>query len=306
MSSRANELNSAEWEKQIMKRVLVPLTGRPPDRRALTAAFLVAERFRGHIDGLCVMPHAEFHTPVESTALPAALTRRLTKIAQEGQAQFVTAARQTFDDYSTRHSAAMTPEAGAADADSLTAWWTEATGSLPEIVAQEARLADLVVFAQDPDVTDAMGNAIEAAVFSSGRPLVLAPAPEPASLGTAVALAWDGGPTAARAVTAALPFLRDAATVVILSAHKPGAAPTADPNRLAAYLAWHGITATPHAVSAGGRSLSTALTETAVELGCDLLVMGAYGHSRFREMVLGGVTQDILRQPPGLPILMAH
>ncbi|HVJ11429.1 MAG TPA: hypothetical protein VNC62_07660 [Burkholderiales bacterium] len=118
MSSRANELNSAEWEKQIMKRVLVPLTGRPPDRRALTAAFLVAERFRGHIDGLCVMPHAEFHTPVESTALPAALTRRLTKIAQEGQAQFVTAARQTFDDYSTRHGAAMTPEAGVVDADS--------------------------------------------------------------------------------------------------------------------------------------------------------------------------------------------
>ena len=94
--------------------------------------------------------------------------------------------------------------------------------------------------------------------------------------------------------------------MVIWGAKTRGAAPTADRNRFAPFLAGRGITATPHAVSAGGRSLSTALTETAVDLGCDLLVMGAYGHSRFREMVLGGVTQDILRQPPGLPILMAH
>ena len=290
----------------MFRKVLVPLTGRLPDRRALSAAFLVADRFRGHIDGICVMPNAEFHSPVKSTAIPASLSRRLVGIAREGQARTIDAARQTFNDYGARFGAVMAQEAGAADPDGLTAWWSEATGSLPEIVAQEARLADLVVFAQDPDLTDAMSNAIEAAVFGSGRPLMLAPATEPVSLGTAVAIAWDGGPTAARAVTAALPFLREAGTVAILSADKPGAVPTADPHRLVAYLAWHGITAKPHAVSADGRSLSTALTEAAVDLGCDLLVMGAYGHSRFREMVLGGVTQDILRHPPALSILMAH
>jgi nucleotide-binding universal stress UspA family protein len=293
-------------EDPMFRKVLVPLTGRLPDRRALSAAFLVADRFRGHIDGICVMPHAEFHSPIESTAIPASLSRRLVDIAREGQARTIDAARQIFNDFGARFGAVMAQEAGAADPGGLTAWWSEVTGSLPEIVAQEARLADLVVFAQDPDLTDAMSNAIEASVFGSGRPLMLAPATEPASLGTAVALAWDGGPTAARAVTAALPFLREAGTVAILSADKPGAALTADPHRLAAYLAWHGVTATPHAVSAGGRSLSTALTEAAVDLGCDLLVMGAYGHSRFREMVLGGVTQDILRHPPALSILMAH
>jgi nucleotide-binding universal stress UspA family protein len=71
-------------------------------------------------------------------------------------------------------------------------------------------------------------------------------------------------------------------------------------------LACHGITAVSHGVTAGSQHMSKVLMRSAVELGCDMLVMGAYGHSRFREMVLGGVTRGVLDSPADLPILMAH
>ncbi|HYG91137.1 MAG TPA: universal stress protein [Azospirillum sp.] len=288
-----------------MNKVLLPLTGRPLDRRAVAAAFLVAERFGGHVDGLCVMPHVEVRSTVESAALPAALVNQLIKIGQDDQAQVVDAARTLFEEACAKRGVRLT-EGAPAPGSTRTASWQQATGPLAETIAEEARLADLVVIAQASDGTNAMGPVLEAALFGSGRPLLLAPLEEPATIGDAVAIAWDGGPAAARAVGAALPFLKQAGTISILTADSPDAGRAADPQRLVDYLAWQGVTAGARTVSPAGRALSAALQDTAREAGCDLMVMGAYGHSRVREMVLGGVTYDVLRRPPSLPILMAH
>ena len=124
------------------------------------------------------------------------------------------------------------------------------------------------------------------------------------ALGTTVSgepARWYGGK-----VRAALPFLRQSGKAVILFTDivEPGRA--ADPQRLAGYLEWHGITASIRQVTVGHRQVSDALIEDASGAGCDLLVMGAYGHSRVRELVLGGVTQDMLRRDTSLPILVAH
>jgi nucleotide-binding universal stress UspA family protein len=143
-------------------------------------------------------------------------------------------------------------------------------------------------------------------IFNSGRPLLLAPSGQASAIGTAPAIAWNGSSVAARAVRAALPFLQRVGKAVILftDTAEPGRA--ADPQRLAGYLEWHGITASIRQVTVGHRQVSDALTESAMEAGCDLLVMGGYGHSRVRELVLGGVTQDMLRKDTNLPILIAH
>ena len=276
-----------------MRKILVPLTGRPLDRRAVATAFLVAGRFGGCVEGLSVMPQVEVRTSIESAAIPKALVEQLLRIGQAEQTEVVDSARRLFDEARAGHPA-------------VPAAWRQATGPLAETLSEEARLADLVVIAQASDGTNAMGPAIEAALFGSGRPLLLAALEEPATLGERIAVAWDGGPAAARAVGAALPFLTGAGTVTILSADSPGAGRVADPRRLADYLALQGVTAGIHGVTPSGRAVSAALVEAARETGCDLLVMGAYGHSRVREMVLGGVTQDVLRRPPPLPILMAH
>ena len=163
-----------------------------------------------------------------------------------------------------------------------------------------------MVFARDEDGDDIMGSGIEVTLFEAGKPLLLTPLAEPASIGKAPAVAWDGGLAATRAVAAAMPLLREAGQAVILSADRPRGNRAADPSRLAETLAWHGITARIHDVPTDRLGLSDALVHSAQELGCDLLVMGGYGHNRIREIVLGGVTRDILRRPAALPILMAH
>ncbi|MBP2314920.1 universal stress protein [Azospirillum soli] len=276
-----------------MKKVLVPLTGRPLDRRAVTSAFLVAQRFGAQVEGLSVMPQVEIRTSIESAAIPAALMEQLVRIGQADQAQVVEGARHLFDEIAGRFAG-------------LTASWRQATGPLAETFSEEARLADLAVIAQASDGTNAMGPAIEAALFGSGRPVLLAPLAESTSVGGAVAVAWDGGSAAARAVGAALPVLRRAEKVAILSADSPDEGRAANPERLSEYLAMHGITSTVWKIPASGHAIAKALLGAAKDGGCDLLVMGAYGHSRVREMVWGGVTLNVLREPPPLPILMAH
>lgn len=276
-----------------MKKVLVPLTGRPLDRRAVTSAFLVAQRFGAQVEGLSVMPQVEIRTSIESAAIPAALMDQLIRIGQADQAQVVDGAHRLFDEIAGRFA-------------DLTASWRQATGPLAETFSEEARLADLAVIAQASDGTNVMGPAIEASLFGSGRPLLLAPLAEPASIGGTVAVAWDGGSAAARAVDAALPFLGRADKVAILSADNPDEGRAANPERLSEYLGLHGITSTVWTIPVSGQAIAKALMGRAKDGGCDLLVMGAYGHSRVREMVWGGVTLDVLRQPPALPILMAH
>ncbi|AWJ85585.1 universal stress protein UspA (plasmid) [Azospirillum sp. TSH58] len=292
----------------MIKKVLVPLTGRPLDRRAIATAFLLATRFRAHVEGLSVMPQVEIRTSVESAAIPKALVEQLIRIGQEDQARVVDSAHGLFEEFRNRFGAAEADSltGGGEDADGLSASWQQATGPLAETLAEEARLADLVVIAQTSDGTNAMGPAIEATLFGSGRPLLLAPAAEPASVGSAAAVAWDGGAAASRAVAAALPLLQRAGKAVILSAEVADPGRSADPDRLSAYLALHGVAASIRRVAASGRAVGRALQETAAEAGCDLLVMGAYGHSRVRERVWGGVTLDVLREPPAIPIFMAH
>lgn len=101
-----------------------------------------------------------------------------------------------------------------------------------------------------------------------------------------------------------MPFLIRAASVFIVTADT--AVTSADEAaRLADYLAWHGIQPTVDTIRPTKESVGSALAGRVTELGADLLVMGGYGHSRVREMILGGVTRHILSHP-GLPVLMAH
>jgi nucleotide-binding universal stress UspA family protein len=290
----------------MIKKILVPVVGRPSDRRALATAFLVADHCHGLVDGLCITPHAEVHTPAESTSIPSALLTQLRRVAAEEQARVAAAAHQTFEAFCRRHNGEADEGTGPSASNRISCRWRVESGSSDEILSEEARLADLVVLAQDETAADLGAPGIEAVLFGSGRALLLAPNSEPTSVGTTVAIAWDGGRAASRAVAAAMPLLSHAGRVLILSGDRPTLGRASDPNRLAESLACHGISAVSHGVTAGGQHMSKVLMRSAVELGCDMLVMGAYGHSRFREMVLGGVTRGVLDAPADLPILMAH
>jgi nucleotide-binding universal stress UspA family protein len=150
---------------------------------------------------------------------------------------------------------------------------------------------------------------IEAALFETGRPVLITPyAGKFNSVGTRALIGWNASPQAARAVHDALPLLTHASSVTVLvidaatgeAVH--GEEPGAD---IAKLLARHGLEVTLHRVAGGGLSPGDVLLNEAAELNADLIVMGGYGHSRLREMVLGGATRTLLRQMTA-PVLMSH
>jgi len=179
-------------------------------------------------------------------------------------------------------------------------------GGLDEVV-HELRLADLVIVAQDdPDQPEPVREAlIESVLFHAGAPLLIVPRKDaPAALSLdRVVIAWDGTITAARAVRSALPFLGAAKAVDIVIVDDGKELPTGQ--RVTGYLKRHGIAATVHTLPNPHKDVAGVLREQAEASGAGLIVMGAYGHSRLLEWILGGATRGMLRKQT-VPILMAH
>ena len=172
-----------------------------------------------------------------------------------------------------------------------------------ELLVEYARLRDLTIMPESDDRLDA-----EAVIFGSGRPTLILPQNPrsgPFALGTVV-VAWDFSRAAARAVSDSLPLLERAATVRVVSVlderhldWKHSA------EELSKNLSRHGIDVMLDRVDARGKAIGDVLGEYVASHAADLLVMGAYGHSRLREFVLGGATRSLLSKPP-LPILFSH
>lgn len=182
-----------------------------------------------------------------------------------------------------------------------------ATTLLPGLLTGHARVRDLTLIPIQPG--DAAGRWLaESVVFGSGRPTLLLPERDGGALpalGTVV-VAWDHSAVAARALADAMPVLAAAGQVriVTVTGEKALGAPL-PPSELVRHLACHGIEAAVEEVAAGGRAVGEALQAYAAQHGAGLLVMGAYGHSRLREIVLGGATRSMLAQAP-LPILLSR
>jgi nucleotide-binding universal stress UspA family protein len=192
--------------------------------------------------------------------------------------------------------------------------WTELDQEVTQhAVVRRALYADLLVLGQyDPHDTLAWGVGVDfvpTLIESSGRPALVLPyvgdwAAAADTLGREVLIAWKPSREAARAVSAALPWLRQARNVHLMSAGADGEPPEAF-DELKAHLGRHGVTAGLHAHRAPGRDVGENLLSLAADVGADLLVMGCYGHSRTREWLLGGVTRTVL-QSMTLPVLMSH
>ena len=167
--------------------------------------------------------------------------------------------------------------------------WREAEGDPVRLLAEAAHASDLVVTSRG----GALGTA-EQLVTATGVPVLVLPPDAPRDFGRVVLVAWKGSPEAARAVHDALPFLQHAAAkrVVLCAVGEEAAAGLDD---AAAMLERHGVPVQPERVDrTDGRSTGEILLAQAAAHGADLLVMGAYGHARLRELVFGGVTRHVL------------
>jgi nucleotide-binding universal stress UspA family protein len=182
--------------------------------------------------------------------------------------------------------------------------WKEVMGQSGKMLSISSRFADLLVLAQPDDKSsNALLEAADVAIFESGRPVVFVPSSIYSVMGNRIMIAWNGSTQAALAVTAALPLLRLAGQVDVVQAGD--IAKSVSANELALYLALHGIKAQNHAVDSGIEDVGGTLIAAAERFESDLIVMGAYGHSRLRERILGGATRGLLKHSPW-PILMMH
>jgi nucleotide-binding universal stress UspA family protein len=180
-------------------------------------------------------------------------------------------------------------------------------------VPRRARTADLIIASQDdPDDPESyVGNHFpENILMSTGRPVLMVPcAGTFPSLGSDVMVAWNGGREATRAVHDALPFMQHAKTATVVTMN--GSENKSDDSRpsgadIAAVIARHGVKVEVANIDAPtGASIGDALLNHASSLGADLIVMGAYGHARWQELVMGGATQEILKSMK-VPVLMSH
>lgn len=188
--------------------------------------------------------------------------------------------------------------------------WAAPAGPVAAAIAYHARHADLTVIGQaDPDHRRPPPGRgmIEDLLLAAGRPLLIIPyAGTFPTIGRTVAIAWSETREAARAAGDALALIDPAASVTVLSIARPGTQIDIPGAEIAAHLARHGLAVTAaRTISDGSISEADALLSYVADLGADLLVMGGYGHSRVRELTLGGLTRGVL-QHMTLPVLMSH
>jgi nucleotide-binding universal stress UspA family protein len=248
-----------------------------------------------HVSGLYVIPAAQIYPSIGFEAIPQTF---------DGTQAFFREHQQKVADSFT----------GTMSREGLTFDFRLVESKLPVIsdeVVNQARAVDLVIIAAT-DATAPTGveqDFVEQVVMGSGRPVLILPNKgEALSAIKDVVVGWDGGREAARACFDALPLLRKASTVRIVSVDpqkNPAnrhAVPGAD---IAEALARQGVKATAESYPTEGLDPGQALLRNAADAGSSLVVMGAYGHSRLSEMIFGGATKFVLARH-GLPILMSH
>ena len=168
-----------------------------------------------------------------------------------------------------------------------------------------ARAHDLTVLDAEPIALALDRGLIEAVLTDSGRPLIVVPQGREAFAGDRIVVAWDGSAKAARALNDALPFLRAATQVELISVTgEKDLAHTVPGAEIAPHLTRHGVTVNVLALPAMNGDVAETLRNHAHLTRADMIVMGAYVHSRLREMMLGGTTQSLLKNTP-VPLFLS-
>jgi nucleotide-binding universal stress UspA family protein len=278
------------------KDLLVVLDSDASARGRIELAAALAERFAAHLVGLYPLPipEAPRHFGYYDPALLNPFFEELRAKARDAADKI----NETFEH--------ITGLSG------ISAEWREIPGGPEADPALHARYADLTILGQlDPDSgeTDTIRPRPEQVTLASGRPILVVPyAGNFHDPGRHVLIGWNATREAARAVNDAMPLLAAAEMVTVMTIdpregpHGHGELPGAD---ISLHLARHGVKAEIERTVSADLAVGEVLLSRAADLGADLLVMGAYGHSRARELLLGGATRSLLRSMT-LPVLMSH
>jgi nucleotide-binding universal stress UspA family protein len=283
-----------------LRTILVAASGGTASDGAAEIACRLARRFEAHLEGfhvkvdprdIVMMASDGFGMPISGDWIDKLITDS-TELAAKTKASFLATVG--------RHGLAVadTPRSGAS------ASWREESGYAPVLVAERARFFDLAVLGRSERVVERPHtDTIEETLIHSGRPVLIAPAKVPNTVGEKIALGWNGAPEAVHVLAASLTLFAGAREVIVVTVGDEAAesAPAA-----VEYLAWHGVTARHHKVMpVSGVGPGEQVLAEARDEGADLLVMGGYGHRPWRELLFGGATRQVVGHSL-LPVLIAH
>ncbi len=255
----------------------------------VAAACSLALRHDAHLTGLAVNqpPEIPGFAGVEIPQSAVEILKQQRQVALDK-------AHEIFDD--AVRAAGLTDKSG----------WSVASGRILEALSLRSRYADLTVISQSGPEDPASGDDLaDDLIMVSGRPILVIPyIGAPAGFGKNVLIAWNASREAARAVSDAMPILEAADSIEVFAVEPRGIGdiPGAD---IAEHLARHGLKAQASKTSGLDIEVGDVLLNQVADSGADLVVMGAYGHSRMRELVLGGATRHILGHMT-VPVLLSH
>lgn len=275
------------------KTIVVQVDSRKSAAARVDFACRLALEEDAHVIGISPIPLANLAADFGGMATPDIIDFQRRYFVEDAEK-----ARILFEEHARR--AGVHPE------------WRQPDGDPRQVLAQAGRYADVVVVGQDsPDDTSmsAPPGLVEDLLFAVGRPVLVVPyIGAPQTLARRVLVAWNATREATRALNDALPLLRRAEKVTVLSVNPrsgdrgDGDVPSAD---ICLHLARHGVTAEAAQTQARDIEAGDIILSRAADESADLIVMGAYGHARLREQILGGVTRTLLDHMT-VPVLMAH
>lgn len=290
----------------MFKTILVPVRGDAGDKASLGTALAVATLFGGHID----VAHIQSMLPSLVPATGPSSAQIISGL------QYVSALRECGKD--RRHHArrqyrqfcadAKIQEAGerAPAKGSVSATWCDYEGNEVDQIIRMAHRHDLIVLRAAPEGNG--GFSPEEAgeiILSRGGPVMLAPPRPPSEIAHTIAIAWKNTPEAASALGAAMPFLYRADNIFVVSVADDDHPADPSVDDVVARLRWHGLDAVASPIQSKQSSPAVSLMEHVESLGADLLVMGAYGRSRMRELIFGSFTKQVL-SGASLPVFLSH
>jgi nucleotide-binding universal stress UspA family protein len=277
------------------KTILVPVEQHDLMNSTLQTALLLARKFDSYIEGFALrveIPAVFAVTDAGAMPMPA-FPQDITENEKQS--------RGLFENFMQQHGVSR-----GGDAKATSSGWLDNAPEGDLFVGSHGRVFDVIVLGKPGrDPKGPRMTTLEAGLFESGRPVLIAPPVPRPQMGTNVLVAWNCSTEQARVTAFAMPILKRASRVVVLTVEGGAAVPGPTGEQLCRYLQSNEVPAKPLTVSLDGRLTGEVILAHANALGCDLLIKGAYTQSRLRQMIFGGTTRYILGNAE-LPVLMAH
>ena len=285
-----------------VRKFLLPVNSPASAEAALRAGLMLAKMWNAHLQVLHIRINSREIAPLAGEGLSGAMIEEMMSATEKESGSRALGLYEMF--YDATEAEAVPVGDAARGRNEPSASFSSMTGREEEIIAFQARLADLTIVPHPLAGEDvAAADALHAVLFDSGRPVLLAPVEPPVSIGKRIAIAWNGTANAASALASAMPFIRQAEAVCVLTSEDyfrrgPTAADVAE------YVSHHGVSASVVPFRAINRVTGAGMLAAAADFGADLMSMGAYSSaSRLRQLILGGTTRHILENAT-LPVLM--